>query len=253
MDRQLGSRLTCRPEPELGGIYISIESDGHDCTQRHAQYHRHIAIEPVVEQESSAMKGRESGMPDEQTWQMFYDADCIVAKLECVRNAKEIIIEFGSGYGTFTLPVARRTSGTVYALDIEPHLIAQLREKAGVEGLSNIRADVRDFVEHGTGLPSETADHAMVYNILHIEDPIALLKEACRVLKPGGMVSIIHWKYDPTTPRGPSMDIRPLPESCRAWAEAAGFVFVRYQDLSDCCAYHYGMVAMRPVVPSEAA
>ena len=36
-------------------------------------------------------------------------------------------------------------------------------------------------------------------------------------------VEHIHWNYDPSTPRGPSMSIRPRPEDCRDWAEAAGF------------------------------
>jgi hypothetical protein len=33
----------------------------------------------------------------------------------------------------------------------------------------------------------------------------------------------MHWNYDPSTPRGPPMDIRPRPEQCAAWAECAGF------------------------------
>src|SRR5207237_3728624 len=53
------------------------------------------------------MKGRESGMPEEVCWQSFYDADCIVEKLECAKNNRESIAEFGSGYGTFTFPACR--------------------------------------------------------------------------------------------------------------------------------------------------
>jgi len=53
------------------------------------------------------MKGRESEMPEEVCWQSFYDADCIVEKLECAKNNRESIAEFGSGYGTFTFPACR--------------------------------------------------------------------------------------------------------------------------------------------------
>ena len=199
------------------------------------------------------MKGRESGMPDESRWNAFYDADCIVAALECAKERHENVVEFGSGYGTFTLPVARRTSGTVYAFDIEPDLVDVVRKKSRDQGLVNVKAERRDFLTAGTGLPDASIDHAMVYNLLHIENPVALLAEAYRVLRPGGIVSIIHWNYDPTTPRGPSMHIRPRPEQCRAWAEQAGFVFVRDQDLSECCQYHYGMLLRRPSVRSKAA
>jgi SAM-dependent methyltransferase len=192
------------------------------------------------------MKGRESGMPEEAYWQTFYDPDCIVEKLECAREKKEIIAEFGSGYGTFTFAVAKRTSGIVHALDIDPELVALVQRRARDAGLSNVRAEVRDFLAQGTGLPSASVDHAMVYNILHVEEPVRLLKEAYRILRPGGVVSIIHWKYDSSTPRGPSMGIRPRPEQCRAWGEAAGLRFIRDQDLSECCDYHFGVLLLRP-------
>ena len=192
------------------------------------------------------MKARESGMPEEDCWSSFFDADCILAKLECALRGDEHIAEFGSGYGTFTLPAARRTSGMVHAFDIEPEMIGLLERKAEGEGIRNIRAAMRDFVEEGVGLPAGSLDHVMLFNILHLEDPVRLLRESLRILKPGGTASVIHWKHDPSTPRGPSMGIRPMPDDCRAWAEAAGFQFVRHQDLSECCDYHYGMILKAP-------
>lgn len=198
------------------------------------------------------MKGRESGMPDEEMWRSFYDADGIIARLDCVRAGTESIVEFGGGYGTFTFPAARRTAGLVHTFDIEPELVALLHRRAQESGLVNVRAAVRDFVAHGTGLPDASVDHAMVFNLLHLENPVGLLQEAFRVLKPGGLVSIIHWKYDPATPRGPSMSIRPKPGQCRRWAEAAGFRFVRNEDLSSCCPYHYGLLLVRPAADAPA-
>lgn len=192
-------------------------------------------------------------MPEENYWASFYDADCIVAKLDCTKERKEHIVEFGSGYGTFTLPAARHTSGIIHALDIEPELVALVDRRARESGLTNVRTALRDFVTQGTGLPDASMDHAMVFNLLHLENPVRLLQEAHRVLKPGATLSIIHWKYDPATPRGPSLDIRPRPGQCRAWAEAAGFRFMRDQDLSECCQYHYGLLLTRPVEKSQAA
>jgi predicted methyltransferase len=130
--------------------------------------------------------------------------------------------------------------------------VARVRRRAGDAGLSNVRAEVRDFVGQGTGRPSQSVDHAMVYNLLHLEEPVRLLKEAYRILRPGGVVSIIHWKHDASTPRGPSMSIRPRPAQCRSWAEAAGFVFMRDQDLSACCEYHYGLLLRRPHAKEKA-
>ena len=85
----------------------------------------------------------------------------------------------------------------------------------------------------------------MLFNILHIENPVRLLQEALRVLSPGGTVGIIHWRCDIPTPRGPSLDIRPTPEQCRSWGEAAGLEFVRYESLC-CCSWHWGLVMKRP-------
>ena len=192
-------------------------------------------------------------MPDESYWQSFYDADCIVAKLDCAKVGTESIAEFGGGYGTFTFPAAKRTSGIVHTFDIEPDLVALVSRRAQEFGLKNVRAELRDFVAQGTGLTDSSMVHAMAYNLLHLENPVGLLQEAFRILKPGGLVSIMHWKYDPATPRGPSMTIRPKPEQCRAFAEAAGFQFLRDQDLSECCQYHYGLLLVRPPAKSKAA
>ncbi len=188
-------------------------------------------------------------MPDEDRWSSFYDADCIVAKMDCAIRGDESIVEFGSGYGTFTLPAARRTSGLVHAIDIETKLVNLLESKARLDGLANVCPFHRDFVVQGSGLPDRSVDHAMIFNILHLEDPVALLCESLRILKPGATASIIHWKHDPSTPRGPSMEIRPTPQDCRIWAESAGFRFVRHQDLSECCDYHYGLLIQRPLPP----
>jgi ubiquinone/menaquinone biosynthesis C-methylase UbiE len=195
------------------------------------------------------MKARESGMPEEDRWNSFFDADCIIAKMECALRGDEVIAEFGSGYGTFTLPVARRTRGRIHTIEIEPHLVRLLEVKAREAMLSNICTVECDFVERPTGLSDQSMDHVMLYNILHIEEPVALLRESFRILKPGGTASIIHWNHDPSTPRGPSMEIRPTPEDCRAWAEAAGFRFLRFPDLSECCDFHYGLLLQRPFTP----
>ncbi len=80
----------------------------------------------------------------------------------------------------------------------------------------------------------------MLFNILHGEDPVGLLAEAKRNLCPSGLLGVIHWNYDETTPRGPPLDIRPRPEQCLGWAKEAGFT--ADSDIIDLPPYHYGMV-----------
>jgi len=189
-------------------------------------------------------KGRESGMPDEAYWDTFFDPTCVVSKLGC--GGYGDAVEFGCGYGTFTVPAAELTAGTVHALDIDPVMVRATADRAAAAGVRNVVAVERDFIADGCGLHDGSVRYAMLFNILHIEEPIRLLREAHRVLAPGGRLGVIHWKHDPTTPRGPSMDIRPKPEQCRVWAEEAGFRHVRDEELG-CCSWHWGMVLERPL------
>ncbi|MEN9667724.1 MAG: hypothetical protein RLZZ326_4087, partial [Planctomycetota bacterium] len=59
-------------------------------------------------------KGRESGMPEVEMWRGFFDLARILDRLDCDRPGN--VVEFGCGYGLFTVEVAKRSSGTVYAL-----------------------------------------------------------------------------------------------------------------------------------------
>lgn len=189
------------------------------------------------------MRVRDSGMPDEAYWSTFFAADAAIDRLFRDGRADGDVVEFGCGYGTFTLPAARRTIGVVTALDIEPDMIARVRQKAADDNVSNVRAEERDFVASGTGLPAGSQSHAMIYNLLHLEHPVALLREARRVLRVTGRLSVIHWRSDIPTPRGPSLDIRPTPEQCRAWMKAAGFADVQTVDLGDYCPFHFALRA----------
>jgi SAM-dependent methyltransferase len=132
----------------------------------------------------------------------------------------------------------------VFAFDIDPEMVAATAQKAEQAGLANVVAKVRDFVAEGCGLPDSSAGYAMLFNILHIEDPVGLLREARRVLTPGGNAGIVHWRNDLETPRGPPLAIRPRAEQCREWGEAAGMEFVRYESLC-CCSWHWGLVMKR--------
>jgi SAM-dependent methyltransferase len=191
------------------------------------------------------VKARDSGMPEELYWAGFFDAHAALEGLAGDTGLGGDVLEFGCGYGTFTLPAARRAAGLVTALDIDPLMVARVKQRAEDEGLTNIRAEVRDFIADGAGVPSGSQAHAMIYNLLHLEGPVALLREAHRTLRPGGVLSVIHWRSDIPTPRGPSLSIRPRPRQCEAWLREVGFTTVKRVDLQHCCPYHFGLIAVR--------
>jgi SAM-dependent methyltransferase len=194
------------------------------------------------------MKIRQSTMPEEPMWVTFFDPDRILTQLQCDDPAVDIV-EFGCGYGTFTVAAAARTRGTLFALDLEADMIAATGRKAQAAGLANVRMVLRDFVAEGSGLPGDSASYAMLFNILHAENPVGLLREAWRVLRPGGKVAVIHWNHDPTTPRGPDLSIRPRPEQCQEWTRQAGFdLLLPWISLPP---YHCGLVGRKPQPPPQ--
>ncbi len=188
------------------------------------------------------MKTREGGMPEEERWSSFFRPDDILEKLG-LDPACQAASDIGCGYGTFTISAARRITGIVYAFDIEADMVSACQTKVRESGLTNVQVTQRDFVEIGTGLADQSLDYVMLFNILHAENPIGLLEEALRILAPGGKVGVIHWNYDPSTPRGPSMSIRPRPEQIRDWLKQAGFrLSMSFVDLPP---YHYGIIGQK--------
>jgi len=190
-------------------------------------------------------RSRDSGMPPVEQWETFFHADGILEALGCARLSGDVA-EFGCGYGTFTIAAGRRISGIVYATDIDPLMVSATINRASRTGLRNIVVEQRDFVSDGFDRPDESMSHVMLFNILHIEDPVSLLREAFRIVRAGGTVGVLHWRHDIETPRGPPLEIRPSPAQCRAWAEEVGLQWLISPDLPG-SPWHWGMKFMRPV------
>ena len=182
-------------------------------------------------------------MPEEVLWASFFKADVALAHLW--PKPQGDVVELGCGFGTFTLAAARLTKGIVTALDIDPEMIATVKAKAEALGLSNVRVLEHDFVAGDLGVAPHSQAHVMIYNLLHMEEPVQLLRKAYNALEAEGTVSVMHWRSDVPTPRGPPMDIRPTAEQCAEWLAEAGFAQVEHVNLGDSCPFHYGLIARR--------
>ncbi len=199
------------------------------------------------------MKVRDSGMPDSATWEQFFDAPLVLRRVG-FDDRRADVVDFGCGYGTFSIAAAQMTAGTVYAIDMDPGMVAATAARAASLGLGNVRTVERDFDADGTGLPDRSVRFAMLFNLLHTEAPLRMLREARRVLAPGGKLAIIHWVHDAATPRGPELGIRPSPEQCRGWLGQVGFaILVPFIALPP---YHFGLTGTLPyhgLPPASAA
>lgn len=190
------------------------------------------------------MKYRESGMPNEQMWDTFFNPEQILDNLDIDNNVKTLI-DIGCGYGTFLIPAAKLVKNKVIGIDIENEMIEVCRGKIQDHGIENIDLLHGDISTEQTTKNLEkykgNIDYICLFNILHCEQPLDLLNAAYRILNNNGKIGVIHWKYE-NTPRGPSMGIRPIPEVIKGWALKAGFVLEKYVELPP---YHYGLVLIK--------
>ena len=99
------------------------------------------------------------------------------------------VLDFGCGPGGYLMPLAELVgpSGRIYALDIHPLAIREVKKKMlryGIENIETIESDC------STGLPDNCVDTVLLYDVFHgLTRPDSILQELHRILKPGGTLS----------------------------------------------------------------
>ncbi|MDF1516135.1 MAG: class I SAM-dependent methyltransferase [Anaerolineae bacterium] len=184
------------------------------------------------------MKVNDSGMPEESYWNSLFDIDGIVDWLP-LSKVTATVVEIGCGYGTFTVPIAQQFAGKLLAFDIEPSMIETASMNVRNAGLLNVSFRLRDVVEQGVNLESDSVGMVLLFNILHFSGNRILLKEASRILKADGIIAIIHWRKDIPTPRGPAIRVRPDKDQILNAAE--GLKLHLYRNSTILPPYHWGI------------
>ncbi|MHA1985490.1 MAG: class I SAM-dependent methyltransferase [Promethearchaeota archaeon] len=126
-----------------------------------------------------------------------------------------IIIEIGPGKGSYTKAIANSVlpDGKVYALDIQESIINRLKKRIEKENIENIIPRIDDAYNLSFG--DESVDRVLMIACLpEIPDPVRVLKELNRVLKPDGIISLSEMLPDPDYPRR---------KTEKRWAREAGF------------------------------
>jgi ubiquinone/menaquinone biosynthesis C-methylase UbiE len=163
------------------------------------------------------------------------------------------LADVGCGPGFFTLPAAERVGdgGRVYALDVQPEMVARAEERAAEAGLGNVQAMLSK--EFGLPLPDGAVDAALLANVLHESpDRVRFLSEIGRTLQPGGVIGVVDWLKE-EMPMGPPLADRLSPDQVEADLRAAGF---EVEGTFSAGPRHYGVKARwhgtRPAWLSEA-
>ncbi len=116
------------------------------------------------------------------------------------------VCDLGCGNGFWTLPLARDVSesGRVLAVDIQPEMLVQLRQRAARENIENIEP-IRGKVDDPR-LPVGEVDLVLLVDVYHeFSHPQSMLWSIRRSLKPDGVVALLEYREE-----DPEVPIKPL-------------------------------------------
>lgn len=155
--------------------------------------------------------------PDRAAWQK---PDQVVAALGL--TAGQTACDVGSGPGYFTLRLARAVGdeGRVFAVDVEPRLLALLGQRLAAAGVANVTPVLAR--PDDPLLPRAACDIVLIVDTYHhFPDGPAYLRRLQRVLKPGGRIANVDY-HKRATPVGPPLGHRIAREDFLRDAAAAG-------------------------------
>ncbi len=135
------------------------------------------------------------------------------------------VADVGAGSGYYTELLARTVgpSGKVYATDIQPGMIALLRQRIARAKLTNVEPVLS--TESDTRLPAASLDLILLVDVYHeFSNPQEMLRQLRAALKPGGRLVLLEFrKEDPDVPIRPEHKMSVA--EVRAELEPEGFTF----------------------------
>jgi ubiquinone/menaquinone biosynthesis C-methylase UbiE len=173
----------------------------------------------------------------------FLDPKNIIGQINIAPGST--VADFGCGSGFFSLAFAEAIGeeGKVHALDILPSALESVESKAKIGGLNNIIPQrVNLEKENGSKLSNESVDWVIMKDMLfQNKTKDVILKEAYKILKPGGKLLLIEWSnHDMSI--GPDKELRISKEELRRLSESNGFKMEKELETGD---FHHGAVFVK--------
>lgn len=130
------------------------------------------------------------------------------------------VLEVGAGPGYYSVEIARRlTKGRLVLVDVQQEMLDMARERLEKAGLTNVEYWKAD----AGSLPADDASFDVVFLVAvlgEISDRSACLREAGRVLRPNGLLSLTEQLGDP--------DFISMPEILKLAANAGFKLCAKY-------------------------
>jgi ubiquinone/menaquinone biosynthesis C-methylase UbiE len=146
------------------------------------------------------------------------------------------VADVGAGTGHFSrhLSEAVGPRGSVLAVDTEPNMVTQLRQRAEEEKTANVIPILASA--NNPRLPAAGVDVVLLIDTYHhIDGRVPYFRALRHVLRRGGRVAIIEWQHR-ELPVGPPLEHKLPRDQIIGEMEAAGYAlvsepgFLSYQD-----------------------
>lgn len=127
----------------------------------------------------------------------------VLVRLLDLRGSEDIA-DLGSGTGFYAQRLAAHTSGTVYAIELQP-------EMQRMHAAKPVRPNVRLILSHLDEVPLEpdSIDRAVSISTFHEAHGAAGLERVARALRPGGCLIVVDWRNaEDAADQGPRLEHR---------------------------------------------
>jgi ubiquinone/menaquinone biosynthesis C-methylase UbiE len=112
-------------------------------------------------------------------------------------DSASTVLDMGCGTGVAARAIARRAdfSGRVTGIDLSPYLVNAAKRLADEEGLGG-RVEFRSGDTRELDIHDGSFDAVVAHTLVsHVQEPLSVIKEAGRVVKPGGLIAIFDGDY----------------------------------------------------------